>query len=885
MTSSEIRKTFLEFFRSKDHEVIQSSPLMPGNDPTLLFTNAGMVQFKTVFLGEEKRHFRRAASSQKCLRAGGKQSDLENVGHTSRHHTFFEMLGNFSFGDYFKKEAIQFAWELLTEHFKLPKEKLWITIYEDDDESAELWKNITDVSVERIVRLGAKDNFWQMGDTGPCGPCSEIIIDQGRDIGCGRPGCAVGCDCDRYLELWNLVFMQYSRDKSGKLHPLPQPSIDTGMGLERIAAVLQGKSNNFDIDLFQPIISSICAHSRKSYGADRETDTAIRVVADHIRAVTFLLAEGLVPLNEGRGYVLRRIIRRASRYTKMLGIDKPMLYRLCDSVAETMSDVYPEITEEMPRIREMLRVEEERFNKTLEQGLLLLNGIIKDAKNSGKNIIDGSDLFRLYDTYGFPLDIARDVAEENSLKIDEPGFHREMEIQKTKARASWTGEEAAVATVYRDLSDKYKETEFLGYETLESDATVLAIIINGKIVDRIAAGSEGEILLDKTPFYAESGGQAGDTGELRADNMTAIVSDTNKPFRGLFIHRVKVKKGAIEKGSGIHCSVDQGKRAATMRNHTATHLLHSALGNLLGGHIRQSGSYVSPERLRFDFTHFHSLDQETLDAIEDDVNSNILKNAKVDTSVLAREEAIESGAVALFGEKYGDKVRVITIPGISSELCGGTHVNATGDIGLFKILSEGSVASGIRRIEAVTGDKAFSYLRNTEKELKKISEILKVSDNPAERLIKTLSEMKELEKAVEKLKGKSAADNSTKIMENVRDINGVKVIAHRIDGMEQKDLRVMADNIRDRLRSGIILLASVKGGQASMVTMVTKDLESRFNAGQILKNIAAAAGGRGGGKADLAQGGAKDIKKLDKALESLYDIIKAIESRQAETCS
>ncbi len=858
---------------------------MPGNDPTLLFTNAGMVQFKTVFLGEEKRHFRRAASSQKCLRAGGKQSDLENVGHTSRHHTFFEMLGNFSFGDYFKKEAIQFAWELLTEHFKLPKEKLWITIYEDDDESAELWKNITDVSVERIVRLGAKDNFWQMGDTGPCGPCSEIIIDQGRDIGCGRPGCAVGCDCDRYLELWNLVFMQYSRDKSGKLHPLPQPSIDTGMGLERIAAVLQGKSNNFDIDLFQPIISSICAHSRKSYGADRETDTAIRVVADHIRAVTFLLAEGLVPLNEGRGYVLRRIIRRASRYTKMLGIDKPMLYRLCDSVAETMSDVYPEITEEMPRIREMLRVEEERFNKTLEQGLLLLNGIIKDAKNSGKNIIDGSDLFRLYDTYGFPLDIARDVAEENSLKIDEPGFHREMEIQKTKARASWTGEEAAVATVYRDLSDKYKETEFLGYETLESDATVLAIIINGKIVDRIAAGSEGEILLDKTPFYAESGGQAGDTGELRADNMTAIVSDTNKPFRGLFIHRVKVKKGAIEKGSGIHCSVDQGKRAATMRNHTATHLLHSALGNLLGGHIRQSGSYVSPERLRFDFTHFHSLDQETLDAIEDDVNSNILKNAKVDTSVLAREEAIESGAVALFGEKYGDKVRVITIPGISSELCGGTHVNATGDIGLFKILSEGSVASGIRRIEAVTGDKAFSYLRNTEKELKKISEILKVSDNPAERLIKTLSEMKELEKAVEKLKGKSAADNSTKIMENVRDINGVKVIAHRIDGMEQKDLRVMADNIRDRLRSGIILLASVKGGQASMVTMVTKDLESRFNAGQILKNIAAAAGGRGGGKADLAQGGAKDIKKLDKALESLYDIIKAIESRQAETCS
>lgn len=875
MTSAEIRTTFLEFFRSKGHEIVPSSPLIPGDDPTLLFTNAGMVQFKSVFLGQEKRSYERAVSSQKCMRAGGKQSDLENVGRTARHHTFFEMLGNFSFGDYFKKEAIIFAWELLTELFKLPKERLWVSIYKEDEEAAELWKKLTGIPDKKIVRFGAKDNFWQMGDTGPCGPCSEIIIDQGDEFGCSRHDCAVGCECGRYLELWNLVFMQYDKDTSGNLNPLPKPSIDTGMGLERISAVLQGKINSFDTDIFLPIISSICHHSKRAYGVNRETDIAIRVIADHIRAITFLLSEGLIPSNEGRGYVLRRIIRRASRYSKNLGIDSPLLHRLSDSVADSMANTYPALIQERSRIKNILQIEEERFNKTLEQGLLLLNNIIKNVEDSGKSIIPGSDLFRLYDTYGFPLDIARDVAAESSLEIDETGFYKEMEIQKKKARASWTGgEKAAVAPVHKNLFNQHIETEFIGYETMESDAKVLAIIVNEKLVDKIEAESEGEVLLDRTPFYAESGGQVGDTGELTSDDMKAVVLDTKKPIEGIYIHRVKIKKGTIKKSSRIYSAVDLQSRISTMRNHTATHLLHTSLRNLLGEHVKQTGSYVSPQRLRFDFTHFYPLDLQTIEAIEDEVNKNILKNIKINTSIMERKDATESGAIALFGEKYRDKVRVITIPDVSSELCGGTHISATGDIGLFKILSEGSIASGVRRIEAVTGKEAFYYFRSEERELKKVSEILKTSENPSEKLMKILSEMKELEKALVKLKGKSSAEKSSEILEKVKDINGIKAIADRVDGIDLKDLRVMADNIRDGLGSGILVLASVKDAQASMVAMVTKDLTDRFSAGDILRHIAASAGGRGGGKADIAQGGTKNIKKLDKALQSLYDIIK-----------
>ena len=874
MTNNDIRNTFLEFFRSKGHEVVQSSSLIPGNDPSLLFTNAGMVQFKSVFLGEDIRPYNRAVTSQKCVRAGGKHNDLENVGHTARHHTFFEMLGNFSFGDYFKKDAILFAWELLTEKFKLPKERLWVTVFETDDEAAQLWEALTDISARKIVRLGAKDNFWQMGDTGPCGPCSEIIIDQGSEIGCGKPDCAVGCDCDRFLEIWNLVFMQYDRDKSGTLTPLPKPSIDTGMGLERLAAVIQGKHNNFDTDIFSQIISDICSFAKKPYGVDKATDIAIRVIADHIRSITFLLSEGLVPSNEGRGYVLRRIIRRASRYCKSLGIDEPVLFKLCDSVAASMGSVYLELLEEKPRVQKILRLEEERFNKTLEQGLVMLNSIINDMKNKGDKIIPGVELFKLYDTFGFPLDIAKDVADEHGLEIDEPGFHREMEIQKTKARASWSSEEVAVASVYRELFQQYPKTVFVGYDAFVSDSTVLAIIQNGKIIHGLNQGDTGEVLLDRTPFYAESGGQSGDSGELSANGIRVVVTDTKKPVEGMHIHKISIKKGTLITGSKLHCAVDHSSRTATMRNHTTTHLLHTALKNILGEHVKQAGSYVAPERLRFDFTHFDSLDRSTIEDIEDEVNEVILKNIKVTTTLMDTKKAIESGVTALFGEKYGDTVRVVRVADVSAELCGGTHVGATGDIGLFKIMSEGSVASGIRRIEAVTGKEAINAFRTEENELRKISFILKTSENPSEKVKKLLGDFKELEKSLEKFKGRSAAESSPRILADAHEINGIKVISHRIDGMDSKDLRELADKVRDSLGSGIVLLASVKDDQAAMVAMVTKDLTGQYKAGDILRQIAASAGGRGGGKPDIAQGGTKEIDKLDKAINSLYDIIK-----------
>jgi alanyl-tRNA synthetase len=873
MTSNDIRNTFIDFFRSKGHEVVKSSSLIPGNDPSLLFTNAGMVQFKSVFLGEDIRSYKRAVTSQKCVRAGGKHNDLENVGYTARHHTFFEMLGNFSFGDYFKKEAILYAWELLTEKFKLPKELLWVTVFETDDEAARLWETLTDVTAQKIVRLGAKDNFWQMGDTGPCGPCSEIIIDQGSEIGCGRPDCAVGCDCDRYLEIWNLVFMQYDRDKSGDLNPLPKPSIDTGMGLERLAAVIQGKHNNFDTDIFAQIISAICSFAKKTYGADRRTDTAIRVIADHIRSITFLLSEGLVPSNEGRGYVLRRIIRRASRYSKSLDIDEPVLYKLCDAVAGSMGHVYPELIEEKSRVRKILRLEEERFNKTLEQGLIMLNNIIADMKKAGDKIVPGDELFRLYDTFGFPLDIAKDVAGEHDLQIDEPGFHKEMEMQKAKARSSWSAEEVAVAPVYKELFQQYPKTVFVGYDNTETDATVLAIIKNGRTVHELNQGDSGEVLLDRTPFYAESGGQAGDRGELGSDSLNVAVTDTRKPVEGMHIHKIQIKKGALRPGTKVYCSVDLGSRTATMRNHTATHLLHAALKYLLGEHVKQAGSSVGPERLRFDFTHFDSLDRETIEALEDGVNEVILGNISVNTTITETKKAIESGATALFGEKYGDTVRVVTVGAVSSELCGGTHVNATGDIGLIKVLSEGSVASGIRRIEAVTGKEAVKEFRAEESELRKIGEILKTSENPSEKVKRLLSDIKELEKSLEKFKGRSAAESSSKLLETAHTINGIRVLSHRVEGLDSKDLRELADKVRDGMGSGILLLASVKDGQAAMVAMVTKDLAGKFKAGDLLKQVAAIAGGRGGGKPDIAQGGTKDLDKLDKALDSLYDII------------
>ncbi|MBI3592248.1 MAG: alanine--tRNA ligase [Nitrospirae bacterium] len=875
MKSAEVRNLFLEFFRSKGHEKVSSSSLIPRNDPTLLFTNAGMVQFKSTFLGEEKRSYTRAASCQKCMRAGGKHSDLENVGHTARHHTFFEMLGNFSFGDYFKRDAILFAWELLTEWYKLPKDKLWVSVYEDDDEAEGLWKELTDIAPDRIARLGAKDNFWQMGDTGPCGPCSEIIFDQGEDAGCGKPECRIGCDCDRYLELWNLVFMQFNREESGNLTPLPKPSIDTGMGLERITAVLQGKRNNFDTDLFAPIISTIADASGIPYGRSPESDVSIRVIADHLRSTAFLLADGLMPSNEGRGYVLRRIIRRASRHAKLLGLEGAALYKLIDSVVSAMGDVYPELAQEHERASKLLMFEEERFTRTLEQGMRILDEAIGRLRKESQKIIPGDELFRLYDTYGFPLDLARDIAMDNHLLIDEDGFHKEMEIQRERARASWVGEDEAIASIYRELSSEIGETIFVGYDTLESESVIKAIVKDGKVVTAASEGDEVELFLDKTPFYGESGGQVGDVGIIFKEDAEADVVDTKKEV-SLHAHVVRIKKGGFEVWDRVKCSVERDKRMSTARNHTTTHLLHTALKTVLGEHVKQAGSYVSPERLRFDFTHFYSMDRKEIETIESMVNGNILENIRVETEVADIQDALKSGVTALFGEKYGEKVRVVRVPGVSAELCGGTHCRTTGDIGLFTVISEGSVASGIRRIEAYTGKAAFEYLSRQRNELSEIARMLK-TDRPYERVEKLLSEIRERDKEIEALKAKAASRSSSTVMEKVQEIKGVRVLACRVDSLEQKDLRVFADNVRDRLGSGIIVLASVREGRASMLAMVTKDLAKDFSAGEILKHVASQVGGRGGGKAEMAQGGVSNIEdmgKLDKALESVYDIVK-----------
>jgi len=875
MNSSDARKTFLDFFVSRGHEKVVSSSLIPRNDPTLLFTNAGMVQFKSVFLGEEKRAYSRAASCQKCMRAGGKHSDLENVGHTARHHTFFEMLGNFSFGDYFKKDAIIFAWELLTGPYALPKDKLWVTVYQEDDEAERLWKELTDIPHNRIVRLGAKDNFWQMGDTGPCGPCSEIIIDQGEEVGCGRPDCGIGCDCDRFLELWNLVFMQFNRDESGVLSPLPKPSIDTGMGLERISAVLQGKYNNFDTDIFAPIISAIASLSGKSYLRNPDHDVSIRVVADHLRSIVFLLSDGLMPSNEGRGYVLRRIIRRASRHAKLLGLEDAVLYLLMDSVIDAMGSCYPELVREKERASRVLLFEEERFTRTLEQGMKILDEMVGRLKKASVTVIPGDELFKLYDTYGFPLDLARDIATDNHMLIDEDGFQKEMEVQRERARASWVGEDEAIASIYRELVSEIGESEFVGYDALESSSVVKAILKEGKAVTVATGGDEVEVFLDRTPFYGESGGQAGDKGLIFSEGLEAEVVNTRKEI-GLHAHAARIRSGTLKVWDKVHCVVDGKVRMATARNHTSTHLLHAALRNVLGEHVKQAGSYVGPDRLRFDFTHFYTMEAKEIESVESIVNGAILENVKVKTEIADIHEALKSGITALFGEKYGEKVRVVRVPGFSAELCGGTHCMTTGDIGSFVIVSESSVASGIRRIEALTGKGAFDFLRRKSNDLIDIAELLK-TDKPVERVEKLLSEIKERDKEIEVLKAKAAAQNSSAVMDRLRDINGVKVISCRVDNLEQKDLRVFADNVRDRLSSGIIVLASGKNGQATMLAMVTKDLLESFSAGELLKNVAMKVGGKSGGKAEMAQGGVSNLESmeiLDKALESVYDMIK-----------
>jgi len=879
MKSSDIRKAFLDYFAGKGHSIIRSSSLLPQNDPSLLFTNAGMVPFKSVFLGEEKREYTRAVSSQKCMRAGGKHNDLENVGHTRRHHTFFEMLGNFSFGDYFKRDAIDFGWELLTKQFGLHEEKLWVTIYEDDDDAEKLWQEVAGVSPDRIIRMGAKDNFWQMADTGPCGPCSEIHIDQGVEAGCGRPECAIGCDCDRFLELWNLVFMQFNRDEHGALTPLPKPSIDTGMGLERISAVIQGKQNNFDSDLFSEIIESICSLTGSSYGRDNETDISIRVIADHARAAAFLLSDGLMPANEGRGYVLRRVIRRASRHARLLGVEKPLLFKAIGSVVSSMGDVYPELITEHERAAKVLRLEEERFDRTLEQGMRILDDVLSKMRTAGDTVIRGDEIFKLYDTFGFPVDLVRDIALDSGLTVDEQGFSQAMEEQRQRARASWVGQDEAIATVYREVLTEAGKSEFIGYGATEAEAAVKAIIKDANVVEQVAEGQEAEVVLDRTPFYGESGGQVGDTGTMTGEGgLVLSVLETKKPLEDLTVHRVRVEKGPLTVWTKVLARVDGARRSDIMRNHTATHLLQATLRNVLGEHIKQAGSLVEPGRLRFDFTHFSSLTPEEIREIEEAVNAKILENIQVGVVEQSASEAIDGGATALFGEKYGDTVRVVTVPGHSKELCGGTHCSATGDIGSFVIESEGSVASGIRRIEALTGVGALEKAHREEEELKAISAMLKVSDRkPSERVRQLLDELKSLEREKEKLQGAAMKDMSVSLIDLAREVKGVKVLSARVDNVPQKELRDLADKLRDKLVSGVVVLGSVVDDNAVLLANTTKDISKKYPAGKILKAVAEAAGGRGGGKPEMAQGGTKEISRLDSALESVYDIVRDLQ--------
>ena len=873
--SRDIRKAFLNYFKEKGHEIVPSSSLVPADDPSLLFTNAGMVQFKKVFLGEEKRPYKRAASCQKCVRAGGKHNDLENVGYTARHHTFFEMLGNFSFGDYFKKEAIEFAWEFLVERLGLPKEKLWVTVFREDDEAAELWPKLTGISPDRVVRLDEEDNFWAMGDTGPCGPCSEILIDQGEDIGCKRPDCKVGCDCDRFLEIWNLVFMQFFRDETGNMSPLPEPCIDTGMGLERIAAVCQGKLNNFDTDIFENIMKLLEELSGKKYGSSEMTDVAMRVIADHSRASAFLIADGVIPSNEGRGYVLRRIIRRAVRYGRVLGLRERFMKKTAFQVVEDMSDVYPELEKNRQFIGQVLDHEEERFAQTLGLGLRMLDEHIEELAKSGKRSISGDFIFKLYDTYGLPVDIVQDISKEQGLGFDKEGFEKMLKEQRERSkRASKETVTEKLPSVYRNLIEQGKTTIFTGYDTTSSKGKVLALVKGGKETDSAAKGWKGELVCDKTPFYAESGGQVGDKGEIETQAGRAVVKGTVKKG-DLFIHDVEIVRGEIRLSDEATLTVYPDRRLDTARNHTATHLLHAALRQVLGDHVRQSGSLVEAERLRFDFTHFSALTRDEIKEIEKIVNEKIREDLPVETQVMSQEEAIALGAMALFGEKYAEMVRVVTIPDFSMELCGGTHLERTGQIGLFKIVSESSVASGIRRIEAVTGARAVETVQNIEDELQEIATKLKCPVNAIAKRVEGLNQkLKELEKQIKTQTTTKAIQDIGKVIENSEDINGVKVVTAKLNNMDASALRELGDRIRDRLPKGVVVLGSSNDGKAMLLVMVTKDLASTIKAGDLIKKIASYIKGGGGGRPDMAQAGGKDPSGIDAALEQAVKEIK-----------
>ncbi|EJM47958.1 alanine--tRNA ligase [Pseudomonas sp. GM33] len=862
MKSAEIREAFLRFFEEQGHTRVASSSLIPGNDPTLLFTNAGMNQFKDCFLGQEKRAYTRAVSSQKCVRAGGKHNDLENVGYTARHHTFFEMLGNFSFGDYFKRDAISYAWNFLTSDkwLNLPKEKLWVTVYASDDEAYDIWTKEIGVPAERMVRIGdnkgapyASDNFWTMGDTGPCGPCTEIFYDHGADIWGGPPGSPEE-DGDRYIEIWNNVFMQFNRTADGVLHPLPAPSVDTGMGLERISAVLQHVHSNYEIDLFQSLLSA----SAKAIGCTNDAQASLKVVADHIRSCGFLIADGVLPSNEGRGYVLRRIIRRACRHGNKLGAKGSFFYQIVAALVAEMGEAFPELKSQQAHIERVLKAEEEQFAKTLEQGLKILEQDLAELKG---DVVPGDVVFKLYDTYGFPMDLTGDIARERSLTIDEEGFEREMEAQRVRARSA-----SSFGMDYNSLVKVDVDTEFTGYTAHSGSAKIVALYKDGQSVDVLSEGEEGVIVLDQTPFYAESGGQIGDCGFLQAGAARFDVRDTTKTG-GAFLHHGVLDSGSLIVGTPVEAHVDAEVRHATSLNHSATHLLHAALRQVLGDHVQQKGSLVDSQRLRFDFSHFEAIKPEQLKALEEIVNAEIRKNSEVETEETDIETAKQKGAMALFGEKYGDSVRVLSMGDFSVELCGGIHANRTGDIGLLKIISEGGVASGVRRIEAVTGAAALAYLNAAEEQLKEAASLVKGSrDNLIDKLSAVLERNRLLEKQLEQLQAKAASAAGDDLSAQAQDVKGVKVLAVRLDGQDGKALLALVDQLKNKLGRAVILLGSVHEEKVVLVAGVTKDLTGQLKAGDLMKQAAAAVGGKGGGRPDMAQGGGTDAGALDAAL-------------------
>lgn len=873
---SQIRESFLKFFEDKKHTRVTSSSLVPKDDPTLLFTNAGMVQFKNAFLGLENRGYTRAASCQKCVRAGGKHNDLENVGVTAWHHTFFEMLGNFSFGDYFKEEAIAWAWEYLTKAVNLPKEKLWVTIYEDDDEAFAIWNKKMGVPEDRIVRMGEKSNFWMMGETGPCGPCSEIIYDQGEGTGCGRAECNLDCGCDRYLEIWNLVFTQFDRDENGKLNPLAKPSIDTGMGLERLTAVIQGVKSNYDTDLFIPLIRFVEKISGKTYGKNIENDVSIRVIADHSRAVTFLIGDGILPSNEGRGYVLRRILRRAARHGKMLGINKPFLHQSAQVVIDMMKSVYSDLAAKDSFITKVILNEEQRFMETLDAGLRILQEETATLKKAGQSVLPGALVFKLYDTFGFPIDLTADIVKKDNFTLDTAGFEAEMGKQRERARGAWKGSgEEAIAECYLKASSSGILSEFCGYEGVTTaESKVEAIFIEGKSVDIVGEGRQSEIVLAATPFYGESGGQVGDVGFLEGADFNFAVEDTKKPVEKFIVHKGIVKKGKIKIGDKARLFVDEQNRRAIAANHSGTHILQAALKAVLGDHIKQSGSLVNAQRLRFDFTHFSKISDEELQRVEDIANDMIRKNLPVQTEIRSLEDALKTGATAVFDEKYGATVRIVKMGEMSIELCGGTHVQRTGDLGLLKIVHESAIAAGVRRLEAVTGKEALLHVQKTEEGLKGTAGLFKA--NPFEvydRAEKLLKQTRELEKEIEVLKGKLAAKDSGDLLSQVREIGGVKVLAVEVSIADAKTLRDFGDKLRDKMESGIILLGSKASDKAMLLCMVTKDLAGKYHAGNIIKELAPLVGGSGGGRPDMAQAGGTQPENLENIFPALEKLL------------